>query len=708
MAIVKQATRDPIDRWLMRYGFGASVLLHVVLFAAALFMAFAIYFNATFFEGWLRPFWLPMLPIVVGIKMVVFWKMNLFRRGWRYFGMRDLWSVFKAAIISTSGFIAVTWGLNYYYRYRFTAFPQQPYFLFHYVFDESGQPVKDAAGNDQRFQFPQSVYGLDLGMTIALVCGVRILVRLYHEETRPVARGGVKRCLIIGAGDAGEALLRELRRMPVQQYQVVGFLDDDVAKRGLEIHGVPVLGVVDQVREMCEEKRITEVLIALPRVPHKELRKIVERCEGTNVRFQTIPPLEDMIAGRLKVTQVRDVQINDLLGRDPVVLDEQGLQAFLRGKRVLVTGAGGSIGSEICRQVAGFKPARLILVEQAENNLFEIDREIGALAPDVPRLCRIADICDHARVERVFREVKPEVVFHAAAHKHVPMMEWNVGEAVKNNIVGTRTIADASKRHGVGRFVMISTDKAVNPTSVMGCTKRVAEMYIQQLRQGSNTHFMTVRFGNVLGSSGSVVPIFAKQIAAGGPVTVTDPKMTRYFMTIPEATQLVLQAGVIGNDGDIFVLDMGEPVKIVDLAREMITLSGLRPGEDIEIVYSGVRPGEKLFEELSVKGEDMAPTQHQQIYIWRNRVEDWQAVCRAMDELAAKADTAGDDEMRTMLMRIVPEYAPDTTAANRNPPSAVNAASSDNGPAGEWNGLSGNMVERLADRGRDGAGIRRL
>jgi len=696
MNIAKPASRDPIERWMMRYGAGASVLLHLFLFAASLFLAFCIYFNATFFEGWLRPFYLPMVPIVVAIKMVIFWKMNLFRRGWRYFGMRDLWSVLKAAIISTSAFIAVTWGLETYYRNRFTGFPQQPHYLFYYLLDESGQPLKDPAGLDRRYQFPQSVYGLDLGMTLALVCGVRVLVRLYHEETRPVARGGAKRCLIIGAGDAGEALLRELRRMPVQQYQVIGFLDDNPAKRGLEIHGVPVMGAIDHVRAACEAHRITEVLIALPRVPHKELRRIVERCEGMNVRFQTIPPLEDMIAGRLKVTQVRDVQINDLLGREPVKLDEAGLQAFLCGKRVLITGAGGSIGSEICRQVAGFKPSQLILVEQAENNLFEIDREIGALAPDVPRLCRIADICDRARVDRVFREVKPEVVFHAAAHKHVPMMEWNVSEAVKNNIVGTRTVADASKRHGVGRFVMISTDKAVNPTSVMGCTKRVAEMYIQQLRQGSSTHFMTVRFGNVLGSSGSVVPIFARQIAAGGPVTVTDPRMTRYFMTIPEATQLVLQAGVIGNDGDIFVLDMGEPVKIVDLAREMITLSGLRPGEDIEIVYSGVRPGEKLFEELSVKGEDMAPTRHQQIYIWRNRVEDWGAVCRTMDEMAARADSATDEELKSLMARIVPEYSPETQAAPPAANRAVAATSADNGPHDEWDTSSGSMVERLA------------
>jgi len=653
---------DRLDRWLQRYGAAASFAGHVGLFAAALFLAHFVYSNGKGFEKWLVPFCLPMLPIVVVIKSVVFWKMNLYRRGWRYFGMRDLWSVVKAAFISAMGFIVVTFAIDYGYRYRYDrGLSRQPSFFFDYLFEADGRPKLNGEGKPAYYQFPQSVYGLDLGWTIALVCGVRILVRLRYEQTRPAVQGGAKRCLIVGAGDSGEALLRELRRMPVQRYLVVGFLDDNPAKRGMEIHGVPVLGDTAGIRAACENHQVEDVLIALQRIPQRELRKIVERCEGTNVRFQIIPPVDEVIAGRVTVSQVRDVAITDLLGREQVKLDEAGLRAFLQDKRVLITGAGGSIGSEICRQVAGYRPARLILVEQAENNLFEIDREIGVRAPDVSRVCRIADICDAARVDWVFREERPEVVFHAAAHKHVPMMEINVGEAVKNNILGTRTIADAAKRHGVGRFVMISTDKAVNPTSVMGCTKRVAEMYIQQLRQGSATQYMTVRFGNVLGSSGSVVPIFAKQIAAGGPVTVTDPRMTRYFMTIPEATQLVLQAGVIGNDGDIFVLDMGEPVKIVDLAREMITLSGLRPDIDIEIVFSGVRPGEKLFEELSVKGENMAPTRHQQIYVWRNRREDWSAVCRKIDEILGAADSAADDVLREMLMRIVPEYTPEVT-----------------------------------------------
>jgi FlaA1/EpsC-like NDP-sugar epimerase len=420
---------------------------------------------------------------------------------------------------------------------------------------------------------------------------------------------------------------------------------------------VPVLGPLEAARRLCQKHEVEELLIAMPELAQKRLRQMVEQVQGMNVRFRAIPAMEAVIEGRVTVSQIRDVDIKDLLGREQVNLDEAKIREYLAGQRVLVTGAGGSIGSEICRQVLRFRPARLVLIEQAENNLFEIDRELAVLAPDIARIGYIADICDVARVDHIFDAEQPAVVFHAAAHKHVPMMELNVGEAIKNNIRGTKTVADAARQHGVKRFVMISTDKAVNPTSVMGCTKRIAEMYIQQLRGESVTQFMTVRFGNVLGSSGSVVPIFAKQIAHGGPVTVTDPAMTRFFMTIPEATQLVLQAGVMGEDGDIFVLDMGEPVKITDLAREMITLSGLRPGEDIEIKFTGVRPGEKLYEELSVKGEDMRPTTHEKIYIWRNRQEDWPRVCRLMQELVVAADSTPPEELKKRLREIVPEYA---------------------------------------------------
>ncbi len=612
---------------------------HLALFTVAFFCAFGLYYNFGHFQDWVRPFFLPLLPLVLALRMLIFSRMNLFRGSWRYVGMRDVWGVFKAAWYGTFAFVAVFFTIETIYH------------LFY----------PDTAGFfASRGRFPQSVFLLDLGMTVAVVCGARIIVRLYYEEVRPVPTTGRRHCLIIGAGDTGEALLREILRMPVDRYNVAGFLDDDPARQGSLIHGVPVLGPVSEVRRFCARHEIEELLIAIPNLPQKRLRKLVEEVQGLNVRLRTIPAMEAVIEGRVTVSQIRDVDIKDLLGREQVELDTAGIRDLLHGQRVLVTGAGGSIGSEICRQVLKFGPAKLVLLEQAENPLFEIDRELARLSPDIPRRCCIADICDARRLDGIFAEEQPAVVFHAAAHKHVPMMEINVGEALKNNILGTKTVADTARRHGVSRFVMISTDKAVNPTSVMGCTKRVAEMYIQQLRQDSATQFMTVRFGNVLGSSGSVIPIFQKQIAAGGPVTVTDANMTRYFMTIPEASQLVLQAGTMGQDGDIFVLDMGEPVKIVDLAREMITLSGLRPGEDIEIKIVGIRPGEKLYEELSVKGENMGRTTHEKIYVWRNRQEDWPRVCRLMEAIVADADRLTPTELKARLKEIVPEFQPET------------------------------------------------
>ncbi len=651
-----------------RYRGVISAGLHFGLFAAALFCAFGLYFNFKNLYLWFYPFYLPLLPIVVIIKMAVFGWLKLFRGSWRYVGMRDMLAVVKATNISTFGFVVVFYLAENIHLQKFgsSMFLDQ-------VISPDGKLVPT--------QFPPSMFILDWGTTIAAICGARLAVRLYHEEIRPVASAGFRRCLIVGAGDTGEALLREILRMPVERYRVAGFLDDDLSKHGTQIHGVPVLGSIDRVRDVCKQEQVEEILLAIPGAPQKRLRQIVEALQGLNVRFRTIPGMEQVIEGRVTFSQIRDVDIKDLLGREQVELDEAQIRESLRGQRVLVTGAGGSIGSELCRQLLRFGPARLILVEQAENNLFEIDRELQAIAPNVPRVCYVADICDARRVEGVFAAERPAVVFHAAAHKHVPLMEINVGEAIKNNVLGTRTVADAALHHKVQRFVMISTDKAVNPTSVMGCTKRVAEMYIQQLATAggsrpASTQFITVRFGNVLGSSGSVVPIFQKQIAAGGPVTVTDPAMTRYFMTIPEATQLVLQAGVMGNDGDIFVLDMGEPVKIVDLAREMITLSGLRPGEDIEIVFSGVRPGEKLYEELSVQGEDMSKTRHEKIYVWRNRREDWPRVCRLLEDLIRSADDLTHEQLRRQLAEIVVEYQPGPEAGMASA-SPVSCPSSD-------------------------------
>ena len=661
MADSDRTDRSGLRDALIRHRALVSLLIHVLLFSIAFFFAFGLRFNFANFNRWFVPYFLHFLPAMALIKTIVFWRMKLFRGTWRYVGMRDLWSITMATHLSVFCFVVL-----YFITVNSTT-------LLEYIRDTyPWAPSK----------FPDSVFLLDWGTTIGFVCGARLLVRLYHEEIRQVTSAGSRQCLILGAGDTGEALLREILRMRVERYRIVGFLDNDPAKQGTQIHGVPVLGRIAEARSFCERHQIEELLLALPGASQKALRSIVEQCAGMNVLFRTIPAMEAVIEGTVKVSQIRDVNIKDVLGRAQVRLDEAGIRDYIHGEKVLVTGAGGSIGSELCRQISRYRPGKLVLVEQAENNLFEIDRDLQRLFPNMPRVCFVADICDAKRIDRILRVERPALIFHAAAHKHVPMMESNVGEAVKNNILGTQTMADAAKEHAVQRFVMISTDKAVNPTSVMGCTKRVAEMYIQQLRAGSATQFMTVRFGNVLGSSGSVIPIFTKQIASGGPVTVTDPGMTRYFMTIPEASQLVLQAGVMGKDGDIFVLDMGEPVKIVDLARQMITLSGLRPGEDIEIQFTGIRPGEKLYEELSVAGENMGKTTHDKIYVWRNKKEDWPRVRRLMEDLIAHADDQDPGELRRGLMGIVPEFRPETeTYDKRSEPTSAPSADPDSAAA---------------------------
>lgn len=530
--------------------------------------------------------------------------------------------------------------------------------------EEFRQAERRVAQLDAFWKRVHGVIMLDLFTTIVLLSGVRMAIRLYHEEYFSPGNKSVKRFLIVGAGDAGEALLREMTRIRADEYRVVGFIDDDPLKQGMRIHGVPVLGTVDSLARVCAEQKVDEIGIAIPSATHTQLRRVVQVCEGAKIRFRTVPSITDIASGKLRVSQIRDVDINDLLGREVVQLDLALIEKFLKNKVVLVTGAGGSIGSEMCRQVCHFGPKRLLLVEQAENPLFFIERELRRDFGDVPIEALVCDITDRRRVEAIFAAHAPNVVIHAAAHKHVPLMETNPGEAVKNNVLGTMAVADAADAHGAEHFVMISTDKAVNPTSIMGSTKRVAEMYIQDLNQTSRTHFVTVRFGNVLGSNGSVVPIFKNQIAAGGPVTVTHPEMRRYFMTIPEASQLVLQAATMGQGGEIFVLDMGEPVKIVDLARELITLSGFRPGEDIEIQFTGMRPGEKLFEELSIEGEDMLPTRHPKIGIWKNIPKDRQTLRAEIDRLVAVAQTGDYKAIVAAVKVLIPEYLGDRNNGN--------------------------------------------
>ncbi|MHC4112729.1 MAG: polysaccharide biosynthesis protein [Planctomycetota bacterium] len=635
---LKQRTQQPselssVPAVLLRYRKPLIILAHIVVFAASLFLSFLLS-NSMEFPGTWLDLYPPLLLFVLIVKLPVFGLFKQYRGWWRYVGISDLTGIMRASLVSTFIIVALWFTIG--------------------QIDSVHKHLHLPAG----LQTPaEAICMADMFATILLLAGLRMLIRLYFEEFRTIEAGRLKRLLIVGAGNAGEALLREIHRERIAQYEVVGFIDDDPIKQGANIHGIGILGTVEQLPKICEDRNIDEIAIAMPEASHHQRRRVVQVFDkGIKIRFRTVPSLTDIASGKLRVSQIRDVDINDLLGREAIELDLDLIEAFAKDKTILVTGAGGSIGSEMCRQVCNFSPKLLLLIEQAENPLFYMERELHKQFPEIPIKAVVCDITDKIRVEGIFETYKPQVVIHAAAHKHVPLMELNPGEAIKNNIVGTQTVADAADNHVTTNFVMISTDKAVNPTSIMGSSKRIAEMYIQDLSRTSKTHFVTVRFGNVLGSDGSVVPIFKKQIAEGGPVTITHPKMKRYFMTIPEASQLVLQAATMGKGGEIFVLDMGEPVSILDLAREVITLSGFKPGEDIEITYTNPRPGEKLFEELSIEGEDMQRTRHSKISIWKNILMDREKLRAGINELVTVAQGQNYNEIVQKIKGLVQEY----------------------------------------------------
>jgi FlaA1/EpsC-like NDP-sugar epimerase len=452
-----------------------------------------------------------------------------------------------------------------------------------------------------------------------------------------------------------------LNSHPLSNYFVRGLVDLSGENSGMQLGGLPVLGSMEQVEEIVVASRATDILVAAGSLPGSVMRELIAHCDEAGVTLKIIPQLSELVNGSSSPARqipVRDVQINDLLRRNPVGFSSESIGGLLQGRTVLVTGAGGSIGSEICRQIVRFNPTQLVLLEKSENNLFMIERELCSAA-GVNVIACIADITDHVRMRNVFSQYRPDVVFHAAAHKHVPMMETNVGEAVKNNVLGTKCVADLADEFGVDRFVLISTDKAVKPTSIMGVTKQIAERYVHTLFLKSSTRFMAVRFGNVLGSAGSVVPIFMDQIRRGGPITVTDPRMTRFFMTIPEASNLVLEAAAMGRGGEVFVLDMGEPIRIVDLAQDLIRLAGL-PSDAIEIAFTGLRPGEKLYEELSQDEEELMPTAHPKIRAVYCRPYEAVDIRAAIHRLEDVVD-ASADVIRRKLQQVVPEYQPQKT-----------------------------------------------
>jgi len=486
-------------------------------------------------------------------------------------------------------------------------------------------------------------------------------ITLFRNH-QPAGRLPERRVLVMGAGDAGAMIVREMQANPGLGLVPVGLLDDNRAKAGMTIHGVPVRGTREDIPRVVAEERADEVIIAMPTAPGQAIREIVAICQESGVAYRTMPGMYELISGHVSVKQIREVRIEDLLRREPIQIDGTEAGRYLANAVVLVTGAGGSIGSELCRQIAAYHPRELLLLGHGENSIYHILLELRESFPALATQPLIADIRDCERLAAVFHLYKPDVVFHAAAHKHVPLMESNVAEAVMNNVLGTRNLLQAAEAEGVQRFVLISTDKAVNPVNVMGVTKRLAELLIQDAARRTGQSYVAVRFGNVLGSRGSVVPLFQYQIAAGGPVTVTDPEVRRYFMTVPEAVQLVIQAAAFGKGEEIFVLDMGEQVRIVDLATELIRLSGLEPGHDVEIVFTGLRPGEKLSEELFAEGEKPRPTPHEKILVaYGNHACDGEILSCQLQELERLAKSGDAKRICAKMQEIVPEYRPEVS-----------------------------------------------
>jgi FlaA1/EpsC-like NDP-sugar epimerase len=470
------------------------------------------------------------------------------------------------------------------------------------------------------------------------------------EQTEPV--------LVVGAGVAGGIVAEVLCGRSDRCLQPVGFVDDDPSRQGTVIHGLPVLGTRYDIPALVEQYGIKEIIIAIPSAPGALVRQLVEICHRTGARLKILPGIYDLITGKIKVSAIREVQVEDLLGREPVSLNVEQIAGYLAGRQVLITGGGGSIGSELCRQIAGFKPGLVILIGHGENSIYDVEVSLREEFPRLPLVTGIADVKDRCLMRRLFLKYRPDVVFHTAAHKHVPLMERCPEEAVKNNIFGTRSVAEAACHAGTGTFILVSTDKAVNPVGVMGATKRVAEMVVLEMNRRGKTRFAAVRFGNVLGSRGSVVPFFKRQIAGGGPVTVTHRHMVRYFMTVTEAAQLVIQAGSMAGGGEIFILDMGCPVKIVDLARNLIRLSGFEPGSDIPIEFTGIRPGEKLAERLVAEGEGMAPTEHGRIFKVASPERDF-VLLEIMLEAMESADFSfAEKEIKAWLQKVLPDYRP--------------------------------------------------
>jgi FlaA1/EpsC-like NDP-sugar epimerase len=598
-----------------------QVLIDALIISFAIAAAFLIRFDGKLSALYLHQL-MVFLPIIVPLRLVANTICGVYRRLWRYTGLTEVVEL-AVATISVTTILMILRAL--------------------------GELPIDGH---------QLSYGIILtepAVAFLLLASARVSRRMQteHQQRRHWRQPVRRRALVVGAGDAGQMVVKELGHRMDVGVDVIGFIDDDPSKVKRRIGSLTVFGTTKELAKFAEELFVDQVIIAIPSAPPEEIRRIVDICRVAEVETRILPGLFELIDGRVNVSQLRDVSLEDLLGREPVDLDSSSIAQYIEGKRVLVTGAGGSIGSELCRQIMRFQPEELILLGRGENSIFTIQQELLRKPEPVAVTALIADIRDHQRMANIFAKHRPHVVFHAAAHKHVPLMELNVSEAVTNNVGGTRNVARLSDEFGVEHFVLVSSDKAVNPTSVMGATKRIAELVVQDLSRKSRTNFVAVRFGNVLASRGSVIPIWRQQIANGGPVTVTHPEATRYFMLIPEAVQLIMQAGAIGAPGDIFVLDMGQPIKILDLARDLIKLSGLRPGEDIKIEFVGLRQGEKLHEELLTAEEGLTKTSYRKIFVGKPQLIDPQLLDTELQSIFRSALSDDEQSMRRSLDTII-------------------------------------------------------
>ena len=589
----------------------------LLIVPVAWFAAYWLRFNFTTIpDPFLKTAWL-WLPLLLVAQSATFVYFGLYRGDWRFASMPDLLRIIKEVTVGTLVCIVVIF-------------------------------LSTRLNNIPRSVFPAYWLLLIVGLGTP-----RFFYRWIKDHKLYLGQG--ERVLIVGAGRAGEMLARDLLRDPHRSLEPVGFVDDMKRKRGAEIHGIRVIGSCRQLPKLVKKLEVDIVLLAIPSARSPQVRRIVEYCEKARVPFRSIPCMQDLIAGRVSINNLREVSIEDLLGRDPVRLDREAIRNELSGRCVLISGGGGSIGTELCRQVAKLAPSKLVLLENCEYNLFRIEYELRQTFPDIELHPVLGDVADAVAVEHLYSTHKPDIIYHAAAYKHVPMLEAQVREAIQNNVCGTKIMALAADRHRCDTFVLISTDKAVNPANVMGASKRIAEIFCQNLSQRSATRFITIRFGNVLGSDGSVVPLFREQIESGGPVTVTHPDMMRYFMTIPEACQLILQAESMGKGSEIYVLDMGEPVSITYLAEQMIQLSGNEPGKDIEIVYTGLRPGEKLYEELFHEKEHLTGTQHEKIFLAKHRQIEWELLDRTINDMETACASYDEKSLLKGIAILVPE-----------------------------------------------------